>query len=87
MHTAAYKVDAASDRRRRGNVPRHILCCAWLIPGNIKSRRLSVYESILELYERAVGRNVWLSGKRINRRRSRKNTKRDRREPAERGQT
>ena len=26
MHTAAYKVDVASDRRRRENVPRHILC-------------------------------------------------------------
>ena len=26
MHTAMYKVDVASDRRRRENVPRHILC-------------------------------------------------------------
>ena len=26
MHTATYKVDVASDRRRRENVPRHILC-------------------------------------------------------------
>ena len=26
MRTAAYKVDVASDRRRRENVPRHILC-------------------------------------------------------------
>lgn len=26
MRTAAYKVDAASNRRRRENVPRHILC-------------------------------------------------------------
>ena len=25
MHTAAYKVDVASDRRRRENVPGHIL--------------------------------------------------------------
>ena len=25
MHTAAYKVDVASDRRRRKNAPRHIL--------------------------------------------------------------
>ena len=25
MRTAAYKVDVASDRRRRENVPRHIL--------------------------------------------------------------
>jgi len=25
MHTAAYKVDVASDRRRHENVPRHIL--------------------------------------------------------------
>ena len=28
MRTAAYKVDVASDRRRRENVPRHILCSA-----------------------------------------------------------
>ena len=28
MHTAAHKVDAASDRRRRENVPWHILCSA-----------------------------------------------------------
>ena len=26
MRTVAYKVDVASDRRRRENVPRHILC-------------------------------------------------------------
>ncbi len=26
MRTAAYKVGVASDRRRRQNVPRHILC-------------------------------------------------------------
>ena len=26
MRTATYKVDVASDRRRRENVPRHILC-------------------------------------------------------------
>jgi hypothetical protein len=26
MRTAAYKVDVASNRRRRENVPRHILC-------------------------------------------------------------
>lgn len=26
MYTAAYKVDAPSDRRRHGNEPRHILC-------------------------------------------------------------
>ena len=26
MRTAAYNVDVASDRRRRENVPRHILC-------------------------------------------------------------
>ena len=28
MRTAADKVDVASDRRRRENVPRHILCSA-----------------------------------------------------------
>ena len=26
MRTAAYKVDVAGDRRRRGDVPRHIFC-------------------------------------------------------------
>ena len=30
MRTAAYKVDVASDRRRRENVPRHILYSASL---------------------------------------------------------
>ena len=30
MRTAAYKVDVASDRRRRKNVPRHILCYAHI---------------------------------------------------------
>ena len=29
MRTAMYNVDVASDRRRRENVPRHILCF-WL---------------------------------------------------------
>ena len=33
MRTAAYKVGVASDRRRRKNVPRHILCY------NIKKRK------------------------------------------------
>ena len=28
MRTTTYKVDVASDRRRRENVPRHILCSA-----------------------------------------------------------
>ncbi len=28
MRTATYNVDVASDRRRRENVPRHILCSA-----------------------------------------------------------
>ena len=28
MRTATYKVDVASDRRRRENVPKHILCSA-----------------------------------------------------------
>ena len=30
MRTAAYNVDVASDRRRRKNVPRHILCSSKL---------------------------------------------------------
>ena len=29
MRTATYKVDVASDRRRRENVPRHILCSIY----------------------------------------------------------
>ena len=33
MRTAAYKVDIASDRRRRENVPRHILCFCIRIVG------------------------------------------------------
>lgn len=33
MHTAAYKVDVASDHRRRENVPGHILFC---MIGNVK---------------------------------------------------
>ena len=38
MHTAAYKVDDASDRRRRENVPRHILCFLYrkLLSGRVK---------------------------------------------------
>ena len=31
MHTAAYKVDVASDHRRRENVPRHILCSKCIL--------------------------------------------------------
>ncbi len=30
MRTATYNVDVASDRRRRENVPRHILCSTAL---------------------------------------------------------
>lgn len=29
MHTSAYKVDVASDRPRRENVQRHILCSIY----------------------------------------------------------
>ncbi len=44
MHTAAYKVDVASDRRRRENVPRHILCYA--VARNSQSVFLVVVSSI-----------------------------------------
>ena len=36
MRTAAYKVDVASDRSRRENVPRHILCSSI---GNFSNRQ------------------------------------------------
>ena len=34
MRTATYNVDVASDRRRRENVPRHILCSIGQQAGN-----------------------------------------------------
>ena len=37
MRTAAYKVDFASDRRRRENVPRHILCSPCAINTHIST--------------------------------------------------
>ena len=45
MRTAAYKVDVASDRRRRENVPRHILCSEKLqkIARNSKLWDMRVY--------------------------------------------
>ena len=50
MRTAAYKVDVASDRRRRENVPRHILCYASkLVPEPIAEvRELFPYLSRIE---------------------------------------
>ena len=52
MRTAAYKVDVASDRRRRENVPRHILCSEKLqkIARNSKlwDMRVYYYENELE---------------------------------------
>ena len=36
MRTAADKVDVASDRRRRENVPRHILCFITYLDKNIR---------------------------------------------------
>ena len=36
MRTAAYKVDVASDRRRRENVPRHILYFHFDVDRKIK---------------------------------------------------
>ena len=47
MRTATYKVDVASDRRRRENVPRHILCSiiyyCFLLPAS------SVHEPSVEV--------------------------------------
>ena len=40
MRTAAYKVDVASDRRRRENVPRHILYYAGNEPKSVFARNL-----------------------------------------------
>ena len=40
MRTATYKVDVASDRRRRGNVQRHILC---FYIGNFQYRKKSFW--------------------------------------------
>ena len=52
MRTAADKVDVASDRRRRENVPRHILC----------SRRIR-YEREKDItYEQAVERMFEMLG-------------------------
>ena len=52
MRTAAYKVDVVSDRRRRENVPRHILCSEKLqkIARNSKlwDMRVYYYENELE---------------------------------------
>ncbi len=52
MRTAAYKVDVASDRRRRENVPRYILCSEKLqkIARNSKlwDMRVYYYENELE---------------------------------------
>ena len=45
MRTAAYNVDVASDRRRRKNVPRHILCSTY------RARQLKTDCSISCLHE------------------------------------
>ena len=45
MHTAAYKVDVASDRRRRKNVPRHILCYALTGISKIFMKTMIFFES------------------------------------------
>ena len=45
MRTAAYKVDVASDRRRRENVPRHILYYAGNEPKSVFARNLGDYHN------------------------------------------
>ena len=42
MRTAAYNVDVASDRRRRKNVPRHILCSVMAARRALKGRKNEV---------------------------------------------
>ena len=42
MRTAAYNVDVASDRRRRKNVPRHILCSVMAARRALKRRKNEV---------------------------------------------
>ena len=45
MRTAAYKVGVASDRRRRKNVPRHILCSEEKITEEISKIRIKVLKA------------------------------------------
>ena len=48
MRTAAYKVDVASDRRRRGNVPRHILFSQFVMQVLQAARHLNCRRQILQ---------------------------------------
>ena len=45
MHTAAYNVSVASDRRRRKNVPRHILCSEEKVAKEISKIRIKVLKA------------------------------------------
>ena len=56
MRTAAYKVGVASDRRRRKNVPRHILCSEEKVAEEISKIRIKVLKAwiIEEIYLKDV---------------------------------
>mgnify|MGYP004700177205 FL=1 len=58
MRTAAYNDDVASDRRRRQNVPRHILCSFKSIPyKNEKySRKTHIFHTSWDNYRKGGGR-------------------------------
>ena len=56
MRTATYNVDVASDRRRRENVPRHILCSGKMKPEQPGSD--SRYERGLKIKMKALCINV-----------------------------
>ena len=49
MHTAAYKVDVASDRRRRENVPKHILCFSYAVSRENTMRITGLKKKLISL--------------------------------------
>ena len=57
MNTAAYKLDIASDRRRRENVPRYILCsnlCKKNKSKNRENNRKNYFHFYMDLLEMKV---------------------------------
>ena len=59
MRTAADKVDVASDRRRRENVPRHILCSLLLCCCYINLHSLfPLVANVRNLFSAGVGSGV-----------------------------
>ena len=55
MRTAAYKVDVASDRRRRENVSRHILCSLCEKLAKCAFRSCSALQEIMVI---VIGKNA-----------------------------